>query len=211
MKQFWLIRHGQSTANIGIPITARGLPPLTELGWEQSHKISAWFPESPDLIVATSFIRAQQTAEPLRSRFPDVAYTEWPAYEYSPLNKKYYTNTSVHERSPKFLEFFENGDPHHSNGEGSETFAAGISRAGDLLDRLHAAPQQKIVVFTHGTFLRMVYWRWLYGSNEAAYETMPAFAHFRKTMRVANCSVIHGRITADGVMMISSPQQVIND
>lgn len=209
MKNFWLIRHGQSTANVGEPITKRGVPPLTDLGWQQARAIADWFPSTPDLIVATPFVRAQQTAAPLQERFPDVDYDIWQAQEYSPLSKQLYTNTTVHVRSPHFIKFFEDADPHHDNGEGAETFAAGIERAEDLLTQLRAAPQQNIVVFTHGTFLRMVYWRWLMGTNERAYNAMAAFGTYRKAMRVPNCSVIYGGVRADDVLTLSSPQVVI--
>ncbi len=209
MKQFWLIRHGQSTANVGQPIAKRGIPPLTDLGWQQAHAIAEWFPTEPDLIVATPFVRAQQTAEPLRARFPSVDYAIWEAQEYSPLNKRWYTNTRTSERSPLFLKFFDDADPHHDNGDGAETFAAGIERAGRLLKQLHEAPQSNIVVFTHGTFLRMVYWRWLMKTDKAAYNAMGAFGPYRKVMRIPNCSVIYGEVRENGAMLLSSPEIVV--
>ena len=77
-KILMLVRHGQSTGNVDQPTHDHASIPLTALGEEQAKKLSARIDVRPDLIVASSFRRAQQTAEPLREKFPDVPVDIWP-------------------------------------------------------------------------------------------------------------------------------------
>ena len=77
-KILMLVRHGQSTGNVDQPTHDHASIPLTALGEEQAKKLSTRIDVRPDLIVASSFRRAQQTAEPLREKFPDVPVEIWP-------------------------------------------------------------------------------------------------------------------------------------
>ncbi len=199
MKQFWLIRHGQSEGNIDKPQAYRGAPPLTEKGWQQVRGFADTFEATPDLIVASTFIRAQQSAEPLRTRFPDAAYEIWPVHEFTPLASVHYENVAMSTRKPLFLKFFEDGDAYTENGEGSESFSQGIERGAALLAQLRDRPFECATIYTHATFLRMVYWVWLYGNAETANANMIAFGDFRKTLDFPNCGHIHGYVHNDTV------------
>jgi probable phosphoglycerate mutase len=78
----WLIRHGQSESNAGLPTNGPAVTPLTAIGREQAERVAGAFTEPPALIVASPFIRARQTAEPTRRCFPAVvggAVTHLPA------------------------------------------------------------------------------------------------------------------------------------
>lgn len=77
-KVLLLVRHGQSTGNVNLPTQDHASIPLTALGEEQAKRLSTRIDARPDLIVTSSFRRAQQTAEPLRERFPDVPVEVWP-------------------------------------------------------------------------------------------------------------------------------------
>ena len=81
-----LVRHGQSVTNAGGRAADQVSNPLTELGRAQSREFAERFDCKPTLFVASPFLRAQQTSEPLRQRFPDVPVEEWPIQEFSFLN-----------------------------------------------------------------------------------------------------------------------------
>lgn len=80
-KALWLVRHGQSAGNVArdrahaeglvrIPLSGRDVDvPLSALGAEQAGALGRWFAESPDrpdVLLSSSYRRAQQTAEIFR-------------------------------------------------------------------------------------------------------------------------------------------------
>jgi len=77
----WIVRHGQSAGNVArdlaqargshrIELTLRDVDvPLSELGREQAASLGKWFaarPEQPDVVLASPYVRARQTAEIFR-------------------------------------------------------------------------------------------------------------------------------------------------
>ena len=77
----WIVRHGQSAGNVArdqavesgshrIELEARDVDvPLSDLGREQAASLGRWFgrrPEQPDVVLASPYVRARQTAELFR-------------------------------------------------------------------------------------------------------------------------------------------------
>jgi broad specificity phosphatase PhoE len=79
----WVVRHGQSAGNVArdaateqnlarIPLTERDVDvPLSQLGRQQAHALGLWFAEAhedgrPDVVLASPYVRAVQTAEIFR-------------------------------------------------------------------------------------------------------------------------------------------------
>jgi broad specificity phosphatase PhoE len=77
----WIVRHGQSAGNVArdladesgavrIDLRERDVDvPLSDLGREQAASLGKWFaaqPEQPDVVLASPYVRAQQTAEIFR-------------------------------------------------------------------------------------------------------------------------------------------------
>lgn len=78
----WLVRHGQSAGNLArdaaqaqgahrIPLTLRDVDvPLSDLGREQAASLGKWFAqrdERPEVLLASPYVRARQTAEIFRA------------------------------------------------------------------------------------------------------------------------------------------------
>ena len=78
----WLVRHGQSAGNVArdvataqgehrIPLTIRDVDvPLSDLGREQAASLGKWFRkrgEQPEVVLASPYLRARQTAEVFRA------------------------------------------------------------------------------------------------------------------------------------------------
>ena len=204
MSQFWLIRHGESTSNIGEPAAFRGAPPLSTHGRAQAQALADGWQINPTVIVASSFVRTQQSAEPLRNRYPTVPHEIWPVQEFTPLADHHYRGVRMQDRKPAFYRYFDRGNPDYVDGAGAESFREGVARAARLIGRLRQQPN--CVVFTHATFLRIVYWLWLHQSEELACDGIRAFNPFQQSVPIPNCAVIHGQFRDDGLLFLSAPQ-----
>ena len=122
MVRVWLIRHGQSESNAGLPSADwRGIP-LTELGRQQAERIAEVFADPPKLIVRSPYLRAQETAQPTIARYPGAACEEWPVQEFSYLRTLDGRATTSHERAPEVRAYWEQADPQHAE-PGAESFA----------------------------------------------------------------------------------------
>lgn len=148
----WLIRHAQSTANAGAPSDTPTNTSITDLGRKQAQEVADWFTEKPDLVVASPYIRTQQTAEPLVERFKP-AQDIWPVQEFTYLNPELYRGTTQAQRTPFVNEYWLRNDPHHRDGN-SESFVDFIQRCYSLIERLEALKGKNVVVYTHGRFIQ---------------------------------------------------------
>ena len=83
--QVFLIRHGQSESNAGLPSADPGAIPLTAAGHRQAEQVARALADVPALIVTSTYLRARQTAQPTVSRFPAAACQEWPVHEFTYL------------------------------------------------------------------------------------------------------------------------------
>ncbi len=66
----FLIRHGESESNAGLPSADPGSAPLTPDGHRQASQIARVLADVPALIVTSPYLQARQTAQPAISRFP---------------------------------------------------------------------------------------------------------------------------------------------
>jgi 2,3-bisphosphoglycerate-dependent phosphoglycerate mutase len=188
----WLIRHGQSESNAGLPSGEPGTSALTALGHWQAEQVALGFAQPPALIVTSSYLRARQTAEPTARRFPAVAREEWPVQEFTylgDLRKRPMTST---EREPYVRAYWERCDPQEASG-GAESFADLVRRGRDFLDRLATQAAGPVAVFTHGLFMRCVAWSLLSGVTEPTAADMQAYRQFAAGYRTPNGGVVELR------------------
>jgi broad specificity phosphatase PhoE len=154
----FLIRHGESLANAGHATSDPTSIPLTAQGWEQARQVAESFKQAPDLIVTSPYLRTQQTSEPTRTRFPQVASAIWPVQEFTYLSPHNCINMTATQRRPLVQVYWEQGDFNAVDGPGAESFLQLIERAKQLLLRMEQHEHQEIALFTHGQFMRMVVW-----------------------------------------------------
>jgi probable phosphoglycerate mutase len=191
----WLIRHGQSESNAGLPSTDwRGIP-LTELGRGQAQHVAGVFADPPQLVVTSPYVRARQTAQPTIDRYPGAAVEEWPVQEFSYLRPLGRATTS-REREPEVRTYWERADPRLTE-PGAESFAGLLSRVTSFLDRLGERDTGPVVVFTHGIFMRAVAWFLLTGVADPGPEDMRRFRTFTSLYPVPNCGVMELRYYPD--------------
>ncbi|GAB2821780.1 histidine phosphatase family protein [Actinocorallia aurea] len=187
----WLVRHGQSESNAGLPTNGPGAAPLTPLGREQAVLASAAFTEVPELIVSSTFVRARQTAEETVARFPATPYEEWPVQEFTYLGELHARQTTNAQRQPSITAYWDRMEPEYVHGGNGESFAALVTRVHAFLDRLAALPGDGLVaVFTHGLFMKAVIWTLVSGAGQHPDAAqMRAFRRFVGACDVPNCSI----------------------
>jgi 2,3-bisphosphoglycerate-dependent phosphoglycerate mutase len=150
-----LVRHGQSVANAGGRTSDHDSNPLTELGRRQSIDFAARLPCEPTLFVVSPFLRAQQTAEPLRQRFPDVPVEVWPIKEFTFLEPTNHKDSTEADRQPYVTDYWQRQDPAFLTGQSSESFTMFFDRAREAIHRLVTRnPGGCIILFTHGYFMQ---------------------------------------------------------
>ena len=150
-----LVRHGQSVANAGGKTADHDTNPLTELGRTQARNFAQRVEYKPTLFIVSPFLRAQQTSEPLRQRFPDVPVEEWPIQEFTFLEPARHKNSSEDDRQPHVTAYWQHRDPAFVDGQGAESFMQFLARAREAIHRLTTMkPGGCIVIFTHGYFMQ---------------------------------------------------------
>jgi probable phosphoglycerate mutase len=180
------IRHGESTSNAGADTEDSGSSPLTELGRGQACALRDGFHAAPDLIIASPFLRARQTAAPTQQRFPHIPVEIWPVQEFTLLAAERYAGTTVAERRPWALEYWQTADPLLAEGAGAETFAGLIERVRGMLTRLANLPANNVAVFSHSQFMRAVHWHIKCQPGVIDSQAMRAYSAFALAHPIAN-------------------------
>ena len=150
----WLIRHGQSAANAGLPTTGYGEVPLTPLGQQQAREVADRIARQPDLLITSAFLRARETAEPIRARWPQTRCETWPIQELTYLSPARCRGTTVESRQPWVEDYWRRSDPDYRDGPDAESFRSFVSRLSDFHWRLLALDDGFVVVVGHGQFFR---------------------------------------------------------
>jgi broad specificity phosphatase PhoE len=178
MKEVWLIRHAESIVNIGGKTVTPDTIELSQSGIKQAEDISDVITNQPDLIITSPFIRTLQTARPLLRKFPDSKHEQWPVQEFTYLSPIRCKNTTMEERIPWAIEYWERCDPYYCDRDGAESFSDFIKRVIDIKGRLSNRPDKFIVVFSHYLFIAA--YNWLDSINGQSVMTSELMADFRK-------------------------------
>lgn len=192
MTKFWFIRHGESVSNANQRTKNPALSELTPRGHREAEYVAQAFSETPDLIVVSSFVRAQETAVPTSSRFPHVPVTEWPIHEFTYLHPERYNGTIGSERGPWARAYWKRNDPFENENGGGESFAQLLDRIIETKSLLQNCPYEFVAVFSHGLFLRALVWSLLSGLEEATPATMRRYHRFVTGLELKNGAIFEG-------------------
>jgi len=185
----WLIRHGQSTANAGLPATGYDEIPLTALGRQQARDVADRVQHQPDLLIASSFLRASETADPIRARWPLVRCETWPIHELTYLSPARCVGTTAETRRPWVEEYWHRCDPGYRDGPDAESFRSFVTRLHDFHRRLLVLDGDFVIVVGHGQFFRA----YLLGLSEGfavSAEWMKGYRTAETARPMANCEII---------------------
>lgn len=156
MKKIYLVRHGESEANVE---KRHGGPesPLTELGFKQAEDIAQRVSTFPiQKIISSTMTRAQQTAEVIGKKLKLSIETSDLFVEVrgpSELNNTSYLDPKAQETFKLLNEKY--GEEGFRIGDG-EVFEDHTKRAQGALQLLVQQEEEHIAVVTHGLFLRIL-------------------------------------------------------
>ena len=183
-----LIRHGQSTSNLGLWSSRSYDVALTELGHIQAQAVADKLLRPPELIISSPMRRALQTAEPTQKKWPDVPTVIWPIQEFAYLSRTKYEHSSADQRATFVQDYWQTLDPNYCDGEDAESFVQFIAR----LKAFHQAllnQKGRVIVFGHGQFFKA----FLLGSKQGFSETpewMGVFYEQESTHPILNGEMI---------------------
>jgi broad specificity phosphatase PhoE len=199
MVNVWLIRHGESEANAGLPTESPVKTPLTVLGHQQAEQVALAFPQAPNLIVTSPYWRTQQTAAPTRARFPNLPHQQWPVQEFTYLAPDRYAGSTIEHRRPHSDRYWQQNDPLFVDGIGAESFADLIERAQAAKAQIQELEAEFTAIFSHGRFICALLWvvlSQLAADTEIGAKQMQQFQNFINAVSVPNGSIAKLRVEA---------------
>jgi len=146
------VRHGESTANIGLPSNNHAQIALTSRGHRQAEELAKSWSDYPTRILLSPFLRTQLTAAPTITRFQGVPVEVLPMEEFTYLEPDKWKGSTALERRPSVDAYWKANDPELCVGPGAESFSMLLARARLVLDRLEAF-SGLAYAFTHGQFM----------------------------------------------------------
>lgn len=196
MPVVWLIRHAESTSNANLRTVHPALSELTPLGRQQAMALVQAFTAKPDLLVVSPFVRARETAVPTITHFSPIPVEEWPVYEFTYLAPERYNGTTGEERAPFSRDYWLRNDPFHKDEGEGESFAELLERVWSMVERLRLLEAPFVAIFSHGLFLRALFWAVLTNTTSATPETMQRYAHFLQGVWMPNAAISRAEFTA---------------
>jgi broad specificity phosphatase PhoE len=154
----WLVRHGQSASNAGLPAVGHGEVPLTALGQDQAREVARRVDRQPDRLIVSPFLRTQETAAPIRERWPRTPCEVWPIQELTYLSPARCKGTTADVRRPWIEAYWRGCDPDYVDGPDAESFRAFMARLADFDSRLSALDGDFAIAVGHGQFFRAYLW-----------------------------------------------------
>ena len=153
MKQIYFIRHAESENNVDKNYTGENT--LTKRGHEQTEMLTKRLREIPiDLLIVTSKKRSQETTEIL--------------------------NASLHvpvKENDLFLEEDDDFEKMPENQERTQSFEHLVTRAKEAVSFLENCSEEKIVIVTHGRFLKFLTAYILFKENLTEAVAIPFMLH----------------------------------
>ncbi|MFA5960447.1 MAG: histidine phosphatase family protein [Tatlockia sp.] len=151
--RLWLIRHGETEANTGVWSANPAETPLTPLGKEQALTLAMGITEQPDLLVVSPLRRAQETAQPLCSKWPNIKPCTWPIEEFLYLTPSRLKDLTPEEKKEQISHYWQRNDPWFRDGAQVESFAQFLERVAHFH---HLLCEQKgfVIAVGHGHFFK---------------------------------------------------------
>jgi broad specificity phosphatase PhoE len=190
MATVWLIRHGESEANAGLPTFEPANIKLTERGHQEAKQVALYFTQQPSLIVTSPYIRTKQTAQPTIERFSSTPQIEWLVQEFNYLASEHRVNTTLEQRRPMAETYWKQCDPFYRDGTDGESFAEMMKRVQILREKITLLEDQFVAVFTHGLFMKAFLWMLLTNANELSSTTMKQVRSFMESLPIPNGGIV---------------------
>lgn len=189
-KKVWFVRHGESEANAGKLTYDPAQINLTKTGKDQARAVVKRFSEAPGLIVTSRYIRTQQTAHPLRKKYPHVKHAQWDVHEFTYLAPDRCRNTTTRDRFPEVQRYWDACDPDYCDGALAESFNDFIKRVIDTRRKLLERREDHIAVFSHCQFILAYVWLEKKRTHHFTKRGMREYKEYLRSNDIPNCGII---------------------
>lgn len=198
MKKIYLVRHGQSTANAGGEAQPNAEIELTALGHQQAYEAAQWLEQTlgQDIksVNVSSYIRTQQTAQPLVDRLNSKHKLNIKPQlieglqEFDLLGFKRLKGASFEQRMALTDAYWQSSDPAVPYAEDAESFRDFYQRIPKVLRQFEQFEPGNHVVYTHGYWISMLIW-YLLGLPADDSQQVVKFRQFELSIRAKNGEV----------------------
>lgn len=195
MSTIFLIRHGESQSNAGLPTSSPDVVELTDRGWKQAEDITRLFEEAqihPDLIVTSSYKRTKQTAAPTTLAFPNALEEEWSVEEFTYLSSWHQELSTMTERRPMVEVYWDIANPTLVDKAGSESFKQFIVRVQKVIKRLKQTRLETIAMFSHEQFICALLWllQREQFTGKPGKDDMRKYRNFQLSLKIPNGAIV---------------------
>ncbi|UJF23705.1 histidine phosphatase family protein [Suttonella sp. R2A3] len=187
MPAIYIIRHAESTTNIGELSRPNPVVPLTTKGREQARKLAERLTIEPSEVIVSEFIRTRQTAQPWLDKLGLDAREDGLINEFNMLGYSMVEGMTGEQRRPIASRYWRKADLNARCGEDGETFNEFTTRVNKFLNTL-AERRDNSVLFSHGMFIRLLMWRLLGYPMHTAHH-LKLFQNFHQGSQVHNTAV----------------------
>lgn len=212
-KSIYLIRHGQSLANIGAKSIPDAKIALTDLGLQQAESLlQSWqrlvnqdqLP-IPNQIYQSGLLRAQQTADAFATHFELTPKTEPLLNEMCCLGYSTVEGMVGKQRAPLMQHYWQTADVHYRDAPDADTFDEFMARVDSFIE-LAPSLEHNSLCFGHGMWIGLLAYR-LLGFTVNSSADIQKFRQIQTAMPMYNTVVYRLDISSDGVMQL----QVVNE
>ncbi|HEY6457139.1 MAG TPA: histidine phosphatase family protein [Steroidobacteraceae bacterium] len=184
----YLIRHGQSQANVGGITLANPIVPLTELGQLQAQALAALLPATCVKIWASPFKRALDTAAPYCARMGRSAATHDDLREFETVDTAQMTGSSSAQREAVVARYWIKSDPEQRTGPAAETFREFHERVARARNQFLPILPDGTMIFGHGMWMALLFWQ-IWGFETIDHVGMSLFRRFQLGFPTPNTAV----------------------
>jgi alpha-ribazole phosphatase len=186
----YLIRHGQSQANVGGITLENSIVPLTELGELQARTLAPLLPATAPAIWSSPFKRALDTAAPYCARLGRTPATHDELREFETVDTRQLAGTSCAEREVVVERYWQESDPDRRSGPNAETFREFYDRVALVRTRFLPGLADGTMIFGHGMWMALLFWQ-IWGFEKVDHLGMSLFRRFQLGFATPN-TVVYG-------------------
>jgi len=184
----YLIRHGQSQANVGGITLENPLVPLTDLGELQARTVASLLPATTTAIWSSPFKRALDTAAPYCARVGRSPATHDDLREFETVDTVQLRGSPSAEREAIVARYWLESDPDRRSGPAAETFREFRDRVVRVRTRFLPSLADGTLIFGHGMWMALLFWQIL-GFDQVDHVGMTLFRRFQLGFPTPNAAV----------------------
>ena len=203
MKNFYIIRHGQSLANTG----AKSMPefniPLTELGKQQANEVLAFWQNNlsrPTHIYHSQMLRTKQTAQFFADYFDILPKELSLLNEFRCLSFSTVADMMGEQRSKIAQHYWQNADIHHLDGDDADRFVDFVARVDEFIAKTRQFEDNSLF-FGHGLWIGLLAWR-LLDCEITNNADMQKFLQFQMALPMCNTVVYHLMLSDENILQL---------